>query len=162
MSASNKSLLRAFRLFYDFESASPEQKKKRIDQVERLLSEAENRKTDANLALRTIDQLKKERAYMLISAGRLNEGIGEIERIVREYEKSIASLHDEAVFILAEAALSCFRKAQTTRGLQLTRCALAHAGSATWISKTLVSALEIAQQVQLKRSKRRLAGQKKR
>ena len=158
MLLSNKSLLEAFRLLDGFAAASPAQKKKRIEQVNRLLKCAEGGRRDANLALRTIDQLRKQRVHMLITAGKLNEGIAESKRIVRDYEASIASLHDEAAFQLAEAALNCFRNSQMTRGFALTLSALAHAGNARSISKTLLSALEIAQREQAKRSTRGHSG----
>jgi len=141
----NKILLEAFRLLDGFESATRQQKQRRIVQLNRLLRRAKALQKDANLALRTIDQIRKERAYMLISAGRLSEGIAEIESIVRDYEGTVASIHDEAAFQLAEAALSCFNKGQTVRGFEFARSALAHAGNARALSQTLVSALQAAQ-----------------
>jgi hypothetical protein len=159
-SPSSALLRRGFRLLEGFDSASRTEKQKRIIKVKRLLTRAEATRREATLVLRAIDQLKKELAYMLLTAGKLKQGLTEIDQIARDYEKSIAVYNDEAAFQFAEAALACFRDGEGAKGMQYARSALARAGRAKAISKTLVLALEAAQSEQansgrpLKRAKK--------
>lgn len=122
--------------------------------LDRLLVLAEAKEQTSELALREIDQLRKQRAYLLIASGRVSDGIGAIESMVGHYEDSIARLHDEAAFQLAEAAVAAFKSGRTGAGLRFASSALKHSGNAGCINKTVLSALALIQRHQERLSRK--------
>ena len=94
---------------------------------------------------KAIDQLRKQRAHMLVVAGRADEGIKEMKSIVAHYETTIAELHEEATFQFAEAALAAFQRGRVSGGKAFARSALQHAGMSQSISRTVLSAIELMQ-----------------
>ena len=147
-------LKQAFRLLDGFASLQPGEQRSRLAKLERLLVLAEVKEQTSQLALREIDQLRKQRAYLLIASGRAPEGIRAIESMVGRYEDSIARLHDEAAFQLAEAAVAAFKSGQTGTGVRLASSALKHSGNAGCINKTVLSALALVQQHQERLSRK--------
>ena len=143
-------LKEAFKLLRDYSSITPSQKQKRIARVDQLLKSAEKRKKRSICALRDIDQLRKQRAYLLIMGGYVDEGIKEIESLVADYNETICELHDEAAFQLAEAAVASFRRRSSKVGEVLACSALSHAGLAMRINRTVLTALELMQRTQTK------------
>ena len=101
--------------------------------------------------VREVDQLRKQRAYMLISSGKIEDGIKEIQSLTNDYNEKIENLHDEIAFQLCEAAIACFRSSNSTAGVDLAKLALAHAGHANRISRVALQAFELWQQQHEKR-----------
>lgn len=137
-------LRQAFALLRDFASLPLKQKRVRISKLDSLLRAARSREKRARLAVRELDQLRKQRAYMLVVSGKVAAGIKQSEDLVAELERGIADLHDEAAFQLSEAALAAFRSGRQSTARALTRRALSHAGMAGRLSKTLLQALDHA------------------
>jgi len=147
-------LKQAFRLLDGFASLQPGEQRSRLAKLERLLVLAEAKEQASALALREIDQLRKQRAYLLIASGQIPDGIKAIESMVGHYEDSIARLHDEAAFQLAEAAVAAFKSGRTGMGVRFATSALKHSGNAGCINKTVLSALALVQQHQERLSRK--------
>ena len=153
-------LKQAFQLLDGFSSLKQDKQRKRIAQLNRLRLTAERKEHGALLAIRDIDQLRKERAYLLIVSGHFDEGIKTIESIVSGYESRIADLHDEAAFQLSQAALASFRRGRLQAGKGFARSALKHCAMAKHINKTVLSALELMQQQQVNEYRRKRTSHK--
>ncbi len=138
-------LRQAFKLLRDFDTLPPSEQRTRIAKVDRFLAIAKTRSRRDLLDWREVDQLRKQRAYMLMASSRVDEGINEIESLVIEYEKWIADLHEEAAFQLAEAALVSFQLRRAIAGQAFARAALEHSGNAKRISRTVLKAIELMQ-----------------
>ena len=147
-------LKQAFRLLDSFASLPPGEQRSRLAKLERLLVLAEAKEQTSELALREIDQLRKQRAYLLIASGQIPDGIKAIQSMVGRYEDSIARLHDEAAFQLAEAAIAAFRCGRAGAGVRFASSALKHSGNAGCINKTVLSALALVQQHQERLSRK--------
>lgn len=141
-------LQQAFKLLHNFAKQTPKAQRAALAKVGELLKSSEERARDARLALREIDQLRKQRAHMLVVAGKADEGIAETKSLVAQYETAIAELHDEAAFQLAEAALAAFQQGRDSAGIALARSSLQHAGMSQTISRTVLSAIELMQRQQ--------------
>jgi len=138
-------LKRSFKLLEDFKRLRADLQKKRIAQIDSMLRLAEEQRRKALLIDRDFDQLRKQRAYMLIICGRNDEGMAEIEALVADYEQTIERLHEEAAFQLAEAAEASFCNKENALGIALARRALTHTGKAGRLSRTVLRVLELAQ-----------------
>lgn len=147
-------LKQAFRLLDSFASLPPGEQRSRLAKLDRLLVLAEAREQTSELALRKIDQLRKQRAYLLIASGQFPEGIKAIESMVGHYEDSIVRLHDETAFQLAEAAVAAFKSGRAGMGVRFATSALKHSGNAGYINKTVLSALALVQQHQERLSRK--------
>ena len=147
-------LKKAFALLSNFPKLERTEQRKRLAMLEKLLIAAMKRQNDALLMFREIDQLRKERAYMLIQSGEIENGVKEIQSIVAGYEQSISEMHEEAAFQLAEAAIASFNTKNYSGGEKFARDSLSHAGLSNRISKTVINALELMQKNQERRFRR--------
>lgn len=143
-------LKKAFDLLDNFSSLKQSDQDKKIKQVEKLLRAAIKKQSDALLAVREVDQIQKQLAYMLISSGKIDDGINHIKSLVAECNGKIVSMHEEMAFQLCEAAIAAFRNDDPVTGSDLTKQGLAHAGQAKQISRTVLKAFELLQQHQEK------------
>jgi hypothetical protein len=147
-------LKQAFALLDGFSTLRVRDQRKRIKKIDVLLKRAKSEQSSATLAIRQLDQIQKQRAYMLIASGRAEDGIKEILSLVQDYEKSILILHDEASFQLCEAAIASFQRNESEIGGNYARLALKHAGLANRTSQKLIETLKLLQQHQSKLNSR--------
>jgi hypothetical protein len=143
-------LKQAFKLLDNFPTSSPAEQRRRIKTVGKMLRAAEKNSHVATLALRETDQLRKQLAYFFIESGRVSSGLKQIQSIVLDYERSISNLHDEAAFQLAEASIASFKSNMPGKGMTFVQRSLCHSGAGGKISKTLLTALSLAQSQQQK------------
>lgn len=138
----------AFQLLNNFNAIKPKEQQRRIKKTNLMLKRAEKKQKTALLALWEIDQLRKQRAYMLLTHDDSDEGLGDIQSLVDEYDEKISRLHEEAAFQLSEAAIASFRRKKSEVGKAFAISALKHAGQAKFVSSTFINAVELLLQQQ--------------
>lgn len=141
-------LRKAVELLNDFSKRSRRNQKLAISQIDSLIKTARSKAHAAELAIRELDQLEKQRAYMLALTGKVALAIGATRSLVAGYERRIGSLHEEAAFQLAEAAILLSQRGRFLQGRRFALAALRHAGASQQVSRTLLSALECLQRAQ--------------